>query len=201
MSTERIELTKENLKAVHSSLEIVGDTAIVAQTDKNDIPDENTYARVIGSDFHNGIIEVDVKGSLMKDAFAEARGFVGIAFRINDNDSEFECFYIRPTNGRDCTDPVRKSHGCQYFTYPGYIFSYYREFGIEGFEAKVDTIALDEWAHIKIKVNGEKAKFYVDDVLVLSSDKLKHGDSHGGIGLWTSCGAEGSFKNLTVTKC
>ncbi len=201
MSTERIELTKENLKAVHSSLEIVGDTAIVAQTDKNDIPDENTYARVIGSDFHNGIIEVDVKGSLMKDAFAEARGFVGIAFRINDNDSEFECFYIRPTNGRDCTDPVRKSHGCQYFTYPGYIFSYYREFGIEGFEAKVDTIALDEWAHIKIEVNGEKAKFYVDDVLVLSSDKLKHGDSHGGIGLWTSCGAEGSFKNLNVTKC
>ncbi len=201
MSTERIELTKENLKAVHSSLEIVGDTAIVAQTDKNDIPDENTYARVIGSDFHNGIIEVDVKGSLMKDAFAEARGFVGIAFRINDNDSEFECFYIRPTNGRDCTDSVRKSHGCQYFTYPGYIFSYYREFGIEGFEAKVDTIALDEWAHIKIEVNGEKAKFYVDDVLVLSSDKLKHGDSHGGIGLWTSCGAEGSFKNLTVTKC
>ncbi len=201
MSTERIELTKGNLKAVHSSLEIVGDTAIVAQTDKNDIPDENTYARVIGSDFHNGIIEVDVKGSLMKDAFAEARGFVGIAFRINDNDSEFECFYIRPTNGRDCTDPVRKSHGCQYFTYPGYIFSYYREFGIEGFEAKADTIALDEWAHIKIEVNGEKAKFYVDDVLVLSSDKLKHGDSHGGIGLWTSCGAEGSFKNLTVTKC
>ncbi len=201
MSTERIELTKENLKAVHSSLEIVGDTAVVAQTDKNDIPDENTYARVIGSDFHNGIIEVDVKGSLMKDAFAEARGFVGIAFRINDNDSEFECFYIRPTNGRDCTDSVRKSHGCQYFTYPGYIFSYYREFGIEGFEAKVDTIALDEWAHIKIEVNGEKAKFYVDDVLVLSSDKLKHGDSHGGIGLWTSCGAEGSFKNLTVTKC
>lgn len=200
MGTKRIELSNENLTAVHSSLEIISDTAIVEQTDKNNIPDENTYARVIGLDFHNGVIEADIRGSLMKNAFSEARGFVGIAFRINENDSEFECFYIRPTNGRDCTDPVRKSHGCQYFTYPGYIFSYYREFGIEGYEAAVDSIALDEWAHIKIEVNGDKAKFFVNDELVLWSDKLKHGDSHGGIGLWTSCDAQGGFKNLTVTE-
>ncbi len=200
VTSKQIELTENNLKAVHSSLEILGDTAIVAQTDKDDIPDENTYARVLDVDFDNGVIEVDVKGSIMDGAFAAARGFVGIAFGINDNDSEFECFYIRPTNGRDCIDPVRKSHACQYFTYPGYIFSYYREFGIEGYEAAVDTIAIDEWAHLKIEVTGDKAKFFVNGELVLSSDKLKHGDTHGAVGLWTGCGARGFFKNLCITE-
>lgn len=36
-----------------------------------------------------------------------ARGFIGIAFRIDDEDSTFESFYVRPTNGR-IDDPVRK---------------------------------------------------------------------------------------------
>ena len=78
-------------------------------------PDINTYAGIEGSDFHNGTIEVDVCGRLLPDAPDYSRGFIGIVFRAAEDGREFESFYIRPTNGKDCTDPVRKSHGCQYF--------------------------------------------------------------------------------------
>ncbi len=43
---------------------------------------------------------------------------------------EFESFYVRPTNGRGFDDPICKTHGCQYFAYPGYTFKYFREFGM-----------------------------------------------------------------------
>lgn len=37
-----------------------------------------------------------------------ARGFIGIAFRINEDNSQFESFYMRPMNGR-IDDPTRRS--------------------------------------------------------------------------------------------
>ncbi len=64
----------------------------------------------------------------------------------------------------------------------------------------MDSIAIDEWAHLKIEVTGDKAKFFVNGELALLSDKLKHGDTHGAVGLWTGCGARGFFKNLCITE-
>lgn len=75
-------------------------------------PDINTYAGVAGSSFHNGTIEVDVCGRLRSDAPDYARGFIGIVFRAADDGREFESFYIRPANGRECEDPVRKAQLC-----------------------------------------------------------------------------------------
>ena len=47
-----------------------------------------------------------------------ARGFVGIAFRVQDDASRFECFYLRPTNGRSFR--VVPSHPFDHATYyPG----------------------------------------------------------------------------------
>ena len=45
--------------------------------------DTDTFAFVPGLDFHDGTIEVDVAGSVLPDAPADARGFVGVAFRID----------------------------------------------------------------------------------------------------------------------
>ena len=109
--------------------------------------DENTYAKLEGSSFHNGVIEVDMLSRLLADAPDFARGFIGIAFRISEDDSDFESYYVRPTNGRT-DDPVRKAHGSQYFSYPKYTFAYLRDHGITEYEAPVD-IGLDEWIHLK----------------------------------------------------
>ena len=195
---ERIQLIKENLKAVHTSLEIVNNMARVSKIEKLDEDDTNTYVTVNDVLFHNGIIEVDVCGKLRDDAPSHARGFIGIVFRVNDFDNEFESFYIRPTNGRDCDDLIRKGHACQYFSYPGYTFSYFREFGITKYECALNTIALNEWSHIKAVIINDKAEFYVNGELAFKVDQLKHRDSKGKIGLYVDIGTDGFFKNLNV---
>ena len=162
-------------------------------------PDINTYAAVVGSDFHNGIIEVDVCGGLLPDAPDYARGFIGIVFRAAEDGREFESFYIRPANGRDCTDPVRKAHGCQYFSYPGYTFAYLRHFGITDYENNVNTIALNEWSRIKAVIEDDYGTFYVDDVKVLEVHGFKHGsDARGNVGLYVDIGTDGLFRNLSI---
>lgn len=163
------------------------------------IPDINTYARVDNTNFHNGVIEVDVCGGLLPDAPADARGFIGIVFRATEDGREFECFYIRPANGKNCTDLIRKSHGCQYFSFPGYTFAYFRDFHITDYEGSIDTIALNEWCHIKAVIYDECGKFYVNDKLVLKVDSFKHeASTRGSIGLYVDNGTSGLFKNLHV---
>ena len=194
-----IRITEENFTVVHTKAVFHPDgTAQVCKTDKMQ-PDENTYLKLNDFCFHNGVIEVDVCGRLLPDAPAYARGFIGIVFRANENDSEFESFYIRPTNGRDCDDPVRKAHGCQYFSYPGYTFSYFREFGITQYESAIGTIALNEWSRIRAEIKDDTGVFYVDSRKVLEVNGFKHGpDSRGSIGLYVDIGTDGLFRNLTV---
>lgn len=194
-----IELKTENFIPVHTRAGFLPEgVARVCKIDKT-APDENTYLKLKDVDFHNGVIEADVCGGLLPDAPDYARGFIGIVFRANEDDSEFESFYVRPTNGRDCADPVRKAHGCQYFSYPGYTFSYFREFGITRYEGRVDTIALNEWCHIRAEIQDDRGVFFVDGVKALEVCGFKHGpDSRGGVGLYVDIGTDGLFRNLTV---
>ena len=79
--------------------------------------DEPTFALMKEIDFSNGTIEVSVLSRLLKNAPSTARGFIGVAFRINDVNSQFACIYIRPTNGR-ADDQVRRNHSIQVFLFP-----------------------------------------------------------------------------------
>ena len=194
-------MNKEQFTAVHTNIEMVDDTLRVVKTEKIWQFDENTYAKFNDCDFHNGIIEVKMLSRLLKDAPDLARGFIGIAYRINESDSEFESFYVRPTNGRNCDDPVRRSHGCQYFAYPGYTFAYFREFGITQYEAQVD-IDLDEWIDFKAVIEDEKATFYINDMQnpTLVVEQMKHGtDARGSVGLFVDIGTEAFYKDLKIT--
>src|SRR5579862_4331323 len=47
--------------------------------------------------FHNGSIDVDVAGAPAKGADDSARGFIGVAFRVQSA-NRFEIIYLRPTN-------------------------------------------------------------------------------------------------------
>ena len=194
-----IDISQENFTAVHTLPEYPGDGIVRIRKIDKELPDENTYLKINDVAFHNGIIEADVCGKLLEDAPDYARGFIGIVFRANDNDSEFESFYIRPANGRDCMDPVRKAHGCQYFSYPGYTFSYFREFGINAYEGSVDSIALNEWSHIRAEITDNCGLFFVDGQKVLEVNGLKHGpDSKGAVGLYVDIGTDGYFRNLKI---
>ena len=160
--------------------------------------DENTYAKLTGSSFHNGVIEVDMLSRLLPDAPDFARGFIGVAFRISEDDTAFESYYVRPTNGRT-DDPVRKAHGSQYFSYPKYTFAWFREHGITEYEAPVD-IGLNEWIHLKAVIENERAEFFINGVPALTVTDLKHGSgARGAVGLFVDIGTEAFFKDLTIT--
>ncbi len=179
-----------------------GDAVLrVIKPEDNMEPDVPTYARLVGSDFHNGTIEVDVRARLSAWSDIDCRGFIGITFRCSESNDLFEGFYVRPRNGRSCTEPQRRIHTMQYFSYPGYTFAYFRERGIADFEAKAD-IEMDEWVHIKAEVTGAEGRFYVDNMSepALVVPKMFAGeDARGGIGLYVDNGTDGLFRNLQVT--
>lgn len=200
---QKIETT--NFTAVHteiSSTAVDGQPALrVVKKDKIDLPDENTYARLDGVQFHNGVIEAKFMSRLLPGAPGHARGFLGIVFRANEDDSEFESFYVRPTNGRGCTDPARKAHGCQYFSYPGYTFSYFREFGVTKYEAPV-KLALNEWFTLKAVIQDRRGEFYLNGggKPVLVVEDMKHGKGrHGSVGVFVDIGTEGFLSEFNVT--
>ena len=87
---------------IHTNIEKVnigGEEVLrVTKADKMMQFDENTIVKLRDCDFHNGIIRVKMLSRLLNDAPDFARGFIGIVFRVNENSSEFESFYIRPTN-------------------------------------------------------------------------------------------------------
>ena len=202
---ENIGMIVENWKAVNTDIgNAVIDGEQVLRVVKGEAKrmrfDENTYARLSDCDFHNGVIEVKMLSRLLPDAPDFARGFIGIAFRINEWDSEFESFYVRPTNAMT-NDPVRRAHGCQYFAYPGYTFAYFREYGIEGYEAPIDS-GLNEWIDLKAVVRDDVAEFYLNEAHepTLVVNGLKHGKAaRGGVGLFVDIGTEGFFKDLRIT--
>ena len=173
----------------------------VIKPEGNMEPDVPTYARLVESDFHDGTIEVEVRARLSPWADVDCRGFIGVAFRASEVNDAFEGFYVRPRNGRSCTEPQRRIHTMQYFSYPGYTFAYFRERGIVDYEAKAD-IEMDEWGRIKCEVRGTEGRFYVDDMgtpALVVPHMFLGADARGGVGLYVDNGTDGLFRNLQVT--
>lgn len=162
--------------------------------------DQATFVKIKGTDFQNGTIEVSVLSRLLPDAPELARGFIGIAFRINEDNTKFENIYIRPTNAR-ADDQVRRNHTLQYFSFPDFPFFKLRKESPEKYESYTD-MALNEWIKIKITVKDSTAQLFINDGLhpCLIVNDLKHGaDSAGAIGLWVDVGTEGYFSDLKIS--
>lgn len=163
--------------------------------------DTDTFAFVPELDFHDGTIEVDVAGSLLADAPRDARGFIGIAFRIDAESGGFasEGFYIRPTNGR-AEDQVRRNRSTQYFSYPGYDFDRLRREAPGRYESYADLVP-DEWTHLRIEVSGASARLFVGGAAqpaLIVRDLKRGADAHGTVGLFVGVGTDGHFRNLSV---
>ena len=201
---ERISIQAADYEAIHTAISnvVINDEEVlrVVKAEKIHEYDENTYAKAQNVMFHNGTIEVDMLSRLLPDAPDFARGFIGIAFRIAEDDRAFESFYIRPTNSVNATaDEVRRAHGCQYFSYPKYTFAYFREHGIVDYEAPIHN-ELDQWVHLKAVITEDRGEFYLngEDVPTLVVEEMFHGSSSGGIGFFVDIGTEAFFKNLTI---
>ena len=161
--------------------------------------DEERLVILPKTDFQDGVIEVDLAGEPGPGAAEGARGFVGMAFRVATDASRFECFYLRPTNGR-AEDQVRRNHSAQYISKPGFPWPFLRKNFPEKYETYVDLVA-GEWTNVKIEVRGEKARLYVNGVeqpTMLVND-LKQGQSKGAVALWIGTGTVAHFSNVRIS--
>lgn len=161
--------------------------------------DGEGYVVVQGPTMQDGEIELDVAGKPASGAAEGARGFVGVAFRMRADQSAFECFYLRPTNGR-ADDQLRRNHSTQYISFPEFPWERLRRDTPGVYESYVDLVP-DQWTHMRVQVRGRRAALFVDrapqPVLVVNDLKLP--PAAGGVALWVGSGTEAHFRNLQVT--
>ncbi len=165
-------------------------------TEDGQVADGEAYAIVKEAVFHNGAIEVELAGRPAAGTGAGARGFIGIAFRLQGG--QYEYIYLRPTNGR-ADDQIRRNHSTQYGSHPKFGFAEARQQAPEKYESYVD-LEPGVWTRYRITVEGTKARLYVHGASqpCLIVNDLKLGDSSGGVALWIGPGTEGYFTGLEI---
>lgn len=201
MSKKKIEMnealfTANNVFLEESSLD--GDKVLRVTKDPKIVEDDEDTLAKFDTEFTDGTLEVKVLSRLLPDAPEHARGFIGLAFRI-DEKNHFEGIYVRPTNSR-VNNQLRRNRSTQYFSYPDYKYDRFRAENPGEYESYAD-IGLDEWIDMKIVVSGETAQLFLNDSVqpVLVVNDLKHGaNQKGSIGLWVDVGTEGFFKDLSI---
>ena len=173
---------------------------LVAKPGAEAAGDHLAIAGPAGTAFSNGTIEVDIAGEPAPGAAGGARGFVGVAFRVQPDRKTYDCLYIRPTNGR-AEDQERRNHSVQYISHPQFTWSRLRQETPSRYESYAD-MQPGEWVHLKIEVNGEKARLYVNNSAqpVLIVNDVKSGASaQGAVAFWLEGSTIAHFANLKIT--
>jgi hypothetical protein len=179
-------------------LRLVVDTARLRERGGNQAEAE-LLASIDGAAFSNGVIEAEIAGAPAPSAGEGARGFVGIAFRLQGDDKTYDAFYLRPTNGR-AEDQERRNHATQYIYHPDWPWFRLRRETPSKYEAYVDLVP-DEWTKIKIEVRGGRALLYVHDhqqPTLIVNDVKSGANRSGAVALWVGPGTVAHFRNLTV---
>ena len=153
-----------------------------------------------GTDFSNGVIEAEIAGAPGANAMQGARGFVGIAFRLQPDGKTYDAFYLRPTNGR-ADDQERRNHSAQYISHPAWTWNRLRQETPSRYEAYVDILP-DTWTPIRIEVRGTKARLFVNggtQPTLIVNDVKTGPDGRGAIALWIDTGTIAHFRDVRVT--
>ena len=162
--------------------------------------DDSMLAVLTNSDFKNGVIELEVAGAPRKDAAPNMKGFIGLAFRLQEQEKEakLEMFYIRPSNAR-VDDQLQRNHSLQYVSEPGYGWQKLRADSPGVYESYAD-LEPGVWTKLKIVVSGAKAQLYVNGASQpsLIVNDLKQGDSQGKIALWAHSTTEAYFSRINI---
>jgi hypothetical protein len=159
----------------------------------------NAIAILTGSDFRDGVIETEIAGLPRKDTHQDMRGFIGIAFRVQPAGFPYECFFLRPTNGR-ADDQLRRNHSTQYISHPDFPWYRLREEYPGVYESYTD-LAPGDWTPVRIVVSGIRAQLFVNgaEQPCLIVNDLRLGETRGQVALWIGTGTEAYFSRLTVT--
>lgn len=162
--------------------------------------DQEMWAVIVGSDFTDGVIEIDVSGArrtgYATDNASAFKGFVGISFRVRSDTAER--FYLRPENAR-LDDQFFRNRSTQYEAPPDAPWQQLRRDAPGLYESYADMEA-GAWTRLRIEVRGSSARLFVNgaDQPALVVPQLKHGVSRGAIALWTRISADAYFSNLRV---
>jgi hypothetical protein len=166
-------------------------------------PDEQArfpqLASVEGLEFTSGVIEAEIAGAPAPGAAGDARGFVGIAFRVQNDGTTYDAFYLRPTNGR-AEDQERRNHAVQYISHPDWPWFRLRKETPSKYESYVDLLP-GIWTKVKIEIRGARARLYVHEQQqpTLIVNDLKTGaQGKGAVALWIDRGTVAHFRDLRV---
>jgi hypothetical protein len=196
-AADKLEL--HNVKA--EPVSYLGRAAVrVTDAASGDVGDAGRFAIIPGTSFQDGTIEVNLSGDTSPNASPQARGFVGISFRVSADRSHFECFYLRPKNGRS-EDQLQRNHSAQYISIPGFPWDKLRAESPGKYESYVDLVA-GQWTKVRVQVSGASARLYVNGAeqpTLIVSD-LKQPPVKGAIALWVGPGTVAHFSELKVSQ-
>src|SRR5215831_6649425 len=163
--------------------------------------DQELMAVLNGSEFRDGVIELDVSGA-RRQGYSTAedvsgfKGIVGLTFRLHGDSAER--FYIRPENAR-LNNQLFRNRSTQYESSPDFPWQRLRAESPGVYESYVD-LESGAWTHLKIEVSGRSARLFVNGSSqpCLVVNDLKLGESHGAIALWARISTAAYFSNLKV---
>jgi hypothetical protein len=161
--------------------------------------DHDGLALLPGTDFQDGVIEVDIALKPTMPPGVRFPGFVGIAFRVRPDASHYELFYLRPGNS-EAADQAMRNHAVQYSSEPDFGWYRLRREWPSVYESHAE-LAKETWIKVRIEVAGRAAKIYLNGSAKpsLVVDGLKGEDLHGAIGLWSFTDEEAYFSNVRIT--
>jgi hypothetical protein len=152
-------------------------------------------------EFGDGVIEAEIAGDIRPGAPEGARGFVGIAFRVQSDLQTYDAFYLRPTNGR-ADDQIRRNHAAQYISHPDWPWFRLRKEFPSKYESYVDLMP-GTWTRIKIEVHGDQARLYVHGMkqpTLIINDVKTGAQAKGAVALWIDTDTIAHFRNLVVSR-
>lgn len=164
--------------------------------------DEPHFAKLKGLDLQNGVIEFKMLSRIQNPSpFAQAQGFIGLAFRVANDNSAFESVYLRPRVGR-LDNQIARNRTIQYFAYPEYKFEKLRRPEYRGQYEGYADVGLDEWITMRYEINGPSVKLYINNQKSASFvvPQMLGKSRSGSIGLWVDIGTEGYFRDLKITR-
>ena len=189
---EQVNVKTEEVQFLNrKAIRVIGATSLTGPSE--------TLAILQGVEFKNGTIELEVAGKTLPGVDSTFRGFIGLAFRLTKNDTiHYECFYLRPTNGR-AEDQLRRNHSVQYIAHPQFPWFHLRKEFPGMYESYADMVA-GEWIKVKIVVHNQDARLYLNDAThpCLIVRKMLNPISSGQLALWVGPGTDGYFRNLKV---
>src|SRR5688500_18937885 len=151
-------------------------------------------AWLVGSDFSEGTIEVELRGQ-----DKPGQSFVGVAIHGLD-DTTYEAIYFRPFNFK-IADLARRQRAVQYISHPKHTWEKLRADSPGKYEQPVSPVPdPNGWFRARIAIEDDKVSVFVDNaatptLVVTALSKPRNGR----IGLWVGNGSSGDFANLRVT--